>query len=132
MGGIHGSFACVMKRARTCANADLSGRQKRGRTVHFWQFLQYLTRSDHYRRDRYRCKIKTGFLSTTTMPKPSLDHTKSIGAYSLILRAHEDAYRAIGPDRGQAEVISEIAQEIKDKAKEDGAKLPDSKDLRKV
>ena len=66
------------------------------------------------------------------MPKPSLDHTKSIGAYKKILAAHEEAYRTAAPEDGRSQVIDEIAEEIRDLALESGAKIPHDKDLRKV
>jgi len=66
------------------------------------------------------------------MPKPNLDHTKTITAYKKLLMALESEYRASLPGDERAAVISRIAKRIRAEAEESGAKLPEEETLQKV
>ena len=66
------------------------------------------------------------------MPKPNLNHTKSIVTYKKLLMALESEYRASLPGDEWAAVISQIAKQIKAEAEKSGAKLPEEETLQKV
>jgi len=66
------------------------------------------------------------------MPKPKLDHTKSIFAYRKLLMALESEYRASLPGDERAAVISKIDKQIRAEAEKAGAKLPEEEALQKV
>ena len=59
------------------------------------------------------------------------DHTRSLIPYSTILESHEQEYRESDGDE-RSTITEEISQEIRQVAKQGGAKIARGEDLQKI